>query len=316
MHEHVSVDWPFTLGLAEKPLETRGVVDLICERLEAAAEAGVSTFVDVGTESLGPTPLMLLCVASRSRVHIVSSIGCFLADMSPLPGWVYPPATEEEIADRFIALATDGPQGSGVKPGIIKVATSGRAITEVEERVLRAAAIAQQTTGLAITTHTEKTLLAEEQIEILADAGADLSRVVIGHMGWGSGVDDFELHKRLADLGVTIGLDMVGLPARTDKEYAQMAFDLIEAGYASQIVFSHDNVGYSRGLMRVYGEEWLTGDFTVVQKRLLPLLAQAGVDEETLSSIIVENPRRILAIDPERYPGAVDTLLKPLELEM
>ncbi len=310
MHEHLLIDWPRSLGLTTTSLETSAAIDQVVACLDACQALGVSSFVDVGAEHFGPSPLFLLAVAARTSLHIVASTGCFTAEMLPPPGWAYPPATVDDIASRFIRAASEGQAGSGVKPGVIKIGTGDRTITEIEERIFRAAAATQRRTGLAITTHTNLTHLAIEQVDLLEAAGADLDRVVIGHIGWGTGPADFEFHERLVERGVTIGLDLVGSPARSDDEYARIALDLIHAGFASRILFSHDGVGCSRGLVEVFGRDWLSGDFGMVHRRLLPLLRQAGVDEKTIHDILVENPKRILTIDPKRYPGAADTLLK------
>jgi phosphotriesterase-related protein len=310
MHEHLLIDWPRSLGLTTTPIETSAAVDRVVACLDACQEVGVSSIVDVGAEPFGPSPLFLLAVAARTAVHIVASTGCFTSEMLPPPGWAYPPATVDDIAARFIRAATAGQAGSGVKPGLIKVGTGDRTITEIEERIFRAAAVTQRRTGMAITTHTNLTHLAMEQVDLLEDSGADLDRVVIGHVGWGTGPGDFELHERLVKRGVTVGLDLVGSPARSDEQYARIALDLIHAGFSSRILFSHDGVGYSRGLAEVFGRDWLSGDFGIVHRRLLPLLREAGVEEKTIQEVLVENPRRILTIDPKRYPGAADTLLQ------
>lgn len=307
MHEHLYTDWLFGVGREQGRFEDASVRRRIGCALEGAAEAGVSAIVDVGTELFGPSPLLLLAIATDAPVHIVCSTGCFTADMLPPPEWLYAPVSTEAIAQRFIAAARDGVDGSGVKPGIIKVATGGRAISEIEEMACRAAAAAQRETGLAITTHTHLTTFADQQVDIFEDAGADLDRVVIGHMGWGSTAGDFDLHQRLAARGVTIGLDMVGSPARSDEEYADIAFDLIEAGHAGQIVLSHDTAAYGRGLDGVFEAGYMHGDFGTLFRGLLPLLRERGVDDATLTSILVDNPARILGIDPDRYPAAAAT---------
>ncbi len=311
-HEHIVADWRAPLGEVPQ-VQSLWPLGRILACLRAAEDIGVTGFVDVSPDHMAPHPLLYALVAERSTLHLICATGFYALDVFPLPGRVYVPSDAVAISDQLIAAATMGVKESGVKPGIIKVSTSGRSIFETEEKILRGAAIAQQATGLAITTHTQLTRFAEEQVDILEDAGADLDRVVIGHIGWGSGVDDFPLHERLAKRGVTLGLDLVGQPCRSDDEYARMSLDLINAGYASQILFSHDQLAYARGHTELerfgYGPGWYTGDYTVVHRRLLPLLRQANVDEAVLDQILIENPRRILTVDPERYPGAVETLL-------
>ena len=47
------------------------------------------------------------------------------------------------------------------------------------------------------------------------------------------------------------------------------------------MLFSHDAVIYPRGLEGLFSPEWCTGDLTVVHRRFIPLLQQAGVDDTT-----------------------------------
>jgi len=298
-HEHLSVDWPSAVGAEPVPAPEEPIVAKICERLDRAAAGGVGTFVDVGG-CFGPSPELLRAVAARTEVRIVASTGYLALDMGPLPHWVYPPASPETIAARMIDDARLGIDGSGIRPGIIKVGSSANAISAVEERIFRAAVLAQQETGLPITTHTTETRQAIEQVDLFEDAGADLGRVVIGHLGWGTGPSDRELHRRIADRGVFVGLDMVGLPACSVADYAQMAADLNDDGHAERILLSHDNCAHSRGLIEVYGEAWLTGDFTVVTGQLVPMLAEHGIPETTVDRILRDNPRRLLALAGDR----------------
>ncbi len=309
MHEHLAIDWPWAIGDTKTRMDSLPIVNRVLHCLEHAHKAGITGFVDVGTELFGPSPMLLLAIAVQSPVHVVCSTGVFAQDMLPTPSWVYPPAGPEDIAQRFIAAATHGQSGSGIKPGVIKIAASGEGITELERNVFKAAAIAQKATGLAITTHAFMTRGAEEQVDILEEAGADLDRVVIGHFGWGSTIKDRDMHRRVARRGVRMGIDCVGAPCLSIEGNAEIAYDLIEGGHSSQIIFSHDGAGYSRGLLETFGPEWLTGDFTIVNRQLLPALRSKGVDQKTLDKVMVENPAQILAIDPKRYPGAVTTVL-------
>jgi phosphotriesterase-related protein len=298
-HEHVYVDWPWAIGAASVRDESPEVLNVVVERLERARAAGVAALVDVGA-SAGPSPEFLRQAAERTSLHVLASTGCFAPEMTPLPAWAYPPANRDTIAAHLISEATEGLLGSGVLPAVIKVATGARAISELEETILLAAALAQRETGLAITTHTTRTKQAVEQVETLAAGGADLSRVAIGHIGWGTGPDDAEFHRELARMGVFLGLDMVGLPAATIEQWTRMVLDLVEAGHARQILLSHDNCGHQRGLAEVFGEEWVTGDFGVIQRELVPRLREAGLTDDLLDLVLIDNPRRLLTVGSPR----------------
>jgi len=80
-------------------------------------------------------------------------------------------------------------------------------ITPHEEKCLRAAARAHVDTGLALSTHTTHGTMALEQLQNLGEEGADLQRVLIGHMGTHP---DFDYVRRVVDSGVHIAFDTVG----------------------------------------------------------------------------------------------------------
>jgi predicted metal-dependent phosphotriesterase family hydrolase len=303
MHEHLTTDVPRALGYRDAGIEQRrGVLARVDATLAVVADLGVKTFVDVGTQQFGPSPLLLLAAAGRSRVHIVCAVGCFPLDMMPAPAWAYPPATQSDIEEELLTLAERGVDSAGVRPGILKLGTGLSGINELEERFFRAAGAVHRRTGLAVTTHSHMTHLAEEQADLLADAGVDLGRVVIGHIGWGSSKHDVDRHAALADRGVTLGLDMIGLNERSLDEYVDIAVDLIRGGYSDRIVIAHDSTAASRGLSEIYGTGFTSGDPTVIHRVFLPKLRDRGVDEATIERILVANPRRILTIDPHLYP--------------
>lgn len=310
MHEHLIADWPWATGEVATRIENVAILRRVLDCLKRCEEAGVGALVDCGMECYGPSPLALLCLALQTPVHLICTTGVFAQDLLPPPSWAHIPYGPEDMAQFYIAAATDGQSASGVKPGMIKVAISGDGITRMERNLIAAAAIAQRATGLAITTHSWLTRWVEEKVDALEEAGADLDRVVVGHIGWGTTVKDGAMHKRLAKRGVNLGIDCVGSPARSVEENADIVLDLLEGGYGSQIVFSHDQTAYARGILELFQGEtgWLTGDFTVTSKQLIPLLRKRGVDDKTLKDMMSGTPRRILTVDPARYPGAKTTL--------
>jgi phosphotriesterase-related protein len=321
MAEHLVADWDLALGRAPH-LSSMLVVNQIVDCLAAAHAVGVGTLVDVSPERFGLAPLMLRLVAEQTPVHVVAATGVWKPLALPLPGWVYPPATAEDIAEHFIAAAREGIDRSGVKPGIITVATDAGPTNSIEENVFAGAAIAQRATGLAITTHTTSAACAQAHVEMLGNAGADMDRVVLGRVGLRSGAAGFPLYERMAKFGVSLGIDNFGM-IRPDKEWAEMTVRLIESGYTDQIILSHDTTVLRRGMEGIYEKRTLKdknilgienieniapspteGDFTLIHSRLLPLLRQAGIDDDTITRIMVDNPRRILTVDPARYPHA------------
>lgn len=303
-HEHVFVDWDYARGVG-KQLASVAPLEKAIGHLDDAAEAGIGSIIDCSSEQFAGSPLLLRAAAAASRVQIIAATGIFNADSLPVPGWAYTPGTVDDIADHFVRAASHGLAGSGVRPGIIKIATSGRAIGEIEEKALAAAAKAQARIGIGITTHTEMSKHALEQVSILVDNGADVDRVVIGHMGWGSTPADRDMHLAVAATGVTLGFDCMGSPDIAAADWVTMIADLVEAGFGDQIVMAHDTMLHSVGLETVWEGGWSSGDLTHVPNVIVPQLGEAGVSDETIETILVASPRRVLTVDPARYPGAV-----------
>lgn len=316
MHEHLFHDSAHYAGL--DPLASVVPVNVVLQRLSEAQAVGVETLVDVSPRGIAPPPLLLAHVAVQTELNIVVATGWYAHDQVQMPIWMFPMAggTARRVRDALVRDATDGIDGSGVKPGIIKVASSLKAISEIETMIFAGAAQAQRATGLAITTHTHHSNWAEEQVDILTDNGADLDRVVIGHMGWGVGVEGIDRLCALADRGVTLGLDMIGLPVRDDAQWVEMAYQLVQAGFADRIALSHDHTACCRGTdgWHTYDKGWYVCEFSRVHTAILPALRDRGVEQSQIEQITRHTPRRILAVDPDRYPGARNTLLQPAEL--
>ena len=98
-----------------------------------------------------------------------------------------------------------GIENTGIKAGIIKVASDRGGVTQPQEVVLRAAAQAHLATGIPISTHTwSPDKVGAQQVSILEEEGVDLNRVYIGHSN-----DDTDMDYLLGLLrkGVWLGLD-------------------------------------------------------------------------------------------------------------
>ena len=136
-----------------------------------------------------------------------------------------------------------------------------------------------------------------EQMDVIEGEGVNLSHVVIGHMATIKPEHDpLATHKRIAQRGAFIGLDTLGhemgrshVPA-ADK--VRMVQDLLEAGLEDHVLLSSD-MGNERQFQRYYGHGWAS-----VLMQFVPKLRFAGVPEDSIQKILVDNPRRFLAFVP------------------
>jgi phosphotriesterase-related protein len=262
------------------------------EKLRALAATEVSTIVDLTVLGLGRNIPRLQRVAGDIPLHIVVATGLYAYTDDELPRY-FRNRDADALAELFVGDITGGIQGTNVKAGILKCATDSEGVTPGVEKVLRAVARAHRRTGVPISTHTHApTKRGSEQQDIFAREGVDLGRVIIGHSG---DSEDIAYLESLMKRGSYIGMDRFGVDIylTTEKRVATIA-KLCELGYAGQMVLAHD----ASCLIDWFPEEALRAavpnwHFLHITNDVLPALRAAGVSDEQIRQMTVDNPRRI-----------------------
>jgi phosphotriesterase-related protein len=204
--------------------------------------------------------------------------------------------TVDAMAEIFIKEITEGIGSTGIRAGIIKVATGKGEMTDYERGIFEAAAKASAETGAPITTHTDEGTIGDLQQQVLTDNGALPHRIVIGHS---CGTSDHDYHLKIARGGSYLGFDRFGLDMLIpdDERVASLA-RLISAGAGDRIVVSHDSVWCWRGqpfppaIEEAMSKVWNPSHFSL---RIVPKLKQHGVTDEQIDALLIDNPRRFFA---------------------
>lgn len=282
-HEHLYVDLSGhkadpDAALTDEALVVAEIADLV--------KAGAKGLIEVSAIGMGRDAAALRRIAAATKLHVVCATGFYYGPF--LPQQVYE-LSVEALADLFERELREGIAGSGgVRPGVIaEVGTSRGQILPAEEKVLRAAALAQRHTGAPITTHASMGSMALEQLEILERAGADLSKVSIGHQDLSG---DVGVHAEIARRGAYVQYDTVGKANyRSDEDRVRMILEMAHLGLAHRLMLSCD-ISRPSYLKRRggFGYAYLLTHF-------LPLLRTAGIDAALLDAMLVTNPRRLLA---------------------
>ena len=298
MHEHLLVGWPgweadASLDRATRQEHARRCVD----RLAELYDLGVRTLVDPCPIDLGRDVEFMAEVAQASRVHIVCATGLYKEDSGAPAYFKFRRQFADvvaEMTDVFVSEITEGVGETGVRTGIIKVATGPHRITPYEELVLRAAARAHRATGVPITTHTDEGTMGPEQLDVLVGEGVAPAAIVVGHS---CGASDVSYHLRMLDRGAYLGFDRFGLEMlHPDRERLAVLIGLLGLGFERQLVLSHDTVWCWRGReLKLPAETLARWKPTYVLREILPKLRAAGVAEEKIHAMLVDNPRRYFA---------------------
>ena len=291
-HEHLATSAAGIWKTFPELIDRSGIIRQAKESLSEAYQEGLRTIIDVSTIDLGRDVEMMKEVSLATGVKIIAATGNHLA--VPRPFIDLPP---EVIADLYVREIKQGIEGTGIKAGIIKVASDEGGITPPQEIVLRAAGQASVRTNTPISTHTwSPDRIGEEQVRILMEEGVDMDRVYIGHSN-----DDTDMGYLVGLLkkGVWLGLDRFPGGRRPGtplwEERTDLAKQLIDAGYANRIMLSHDHsVPKARYGLEVQEErfKYNPDGYNFITRNVIPRLKHLGVSEESINQIMVENPRR------------------------
>lgn len=288
MHEHMIFERP---GWEHNSLirwDREAAVARNVDRLVEARAAGLGALVDLTAIGVARDIPFLREITIASGVPIVACTGWWMA-----PGITsYFAGMEIDALTRImIHELTKGIGDTGIRAGIIKVATAENHIDPLEENVLRAAARAQRETGCCISTHTTHSTMGEEQVDLFEAEDADLSKVVIGHS---DDRNDLDYLRRLLARGVTVQFDHINVNLWvSDAEKVEMLATLIGEGHVERLTLSQDTVGELPGRPDD-PRPFLKRRPAYLLTTFLPMLRQAGVSEAAIEQIMVENPARLL----------------------
>ncbi len=273
--------------------------EVAIEEVMQFKKEGGSTIVCVSNENLGRDPLGLAHISRMTGINVVMGSGYYIGEAQ---GPDYDRKTEDEITEEIIADIEVGVGNTGVRAGIIGEVGCSCPLQDRERKSLRATARAQQQTGAAISIH-QTALDADslmEIVKILDGAGADISRVVMGHID--ANILPSSARLELAKTGcyleydnfgfVVFGSIRPGLPPSLhmpcDRERIEQIIELINEGYLKQILVSQDIC--QKMMLLHYGGH----GYAHILRDMVPQMLARGIAREQIHTILVENPKRLL----------------------
>jgi phosphotriesterase-related protein len=312
MHEHLYFDFEAT---AEEGPTQPERVDIL--RAYAAPyirnlhDYGCHTLVDCTTMPHRAEPGVYTMLAEMTGCHIVLATGSY-REAAPTDAWRRPGAgrphrwldqrvvdsSVEELARIMVGEFRDGVRGSGVRAGIIKLASTLPNFSPGEEKTFRAGAQAQTQTGLCITTHAVGMGVPQAQVDLLEQTGADLERVIIGHTSRHI-VETPWAARRLMDRGVSL------LPTnlRMDREFdfnqrlVNGIRRLFDAGYGDRLVLGLDWAFDNAEGVFLPCNFMPPPPYMYMFTHTLPRMRELGLEEEAIERMLVTNPRRLLPVE-------------------
>jgi phosphotriesterase-related protein len=285
MHEHVLVDFIGAAEVSSARYDADAAFTRALPFLRQAKAHGCATLVECTPAFLGRDPRLLRRLAQASGLHILSNTGYYGANNDKhLPPHAFT-ETPQQLAARWIREHEHGIDDTGIKPGFMKIGVDAGPLSDVDAKLVRAAAIAHKATGLPIAVHTGNGIAALEEIDILERAGVPLSAFIWVHA---HSEPDAMLHQKAAARGAWVEFDGLG-PKSVDRHVA-LVLAMRQAGRLDRVLVSHDAGWYHVG--EPNGGEFR--GFDTLFTAFVPALKAAGLSETDIGQLLVDNPRRAL----------------------
>ncbi len=306
MHEHLVIGFPgwesdtLEHGPTRRDIVARGV-----DRIEEMKSAGFRSMLDPCPSDLGRDVELMAEVATRANFNLVCATGLYHHELGA-PYWkvkleLYPDASDR-LAEMMIRELTVGIGETGIRAGVIKLATAQAPMTDYERKVFAAGAKASVATGAPITTHTDA-VLGPEQVALLTALGVPAHQIIVGHS---CGCADHDYHMTIARTGAYIGFDRFGLEmVIPDDSRVESLLRLVRAGAREQLIVSHDASWCFRGQPAAGEVMDMLGNIGPLHftRNIAPRLRDGGMTEAEIDSILIDNPRRYFTGEPPHIAG-------------
>lgn len=267
--------------------------DLQAQELSRFGQAGGKTVVDASLPGIGRDAKALKRIAEKTGLNIVMGTGYYVGETHPK---MLADMTERQIADIMVKELTDGVDGTDICAGYIGEIGISEIFDDKERKVLRAAALAQKDTGVAINVHINPwTTNGLEATDILLNAGVAPERICISHID----VENREDYVfALLEKGVYVEFDNFGKEYYIRREVRNSGYGLfvhdtervmflkkiIDRGYLNRVLLSCDLC--LKNLMHTYGG-W---GYDHVLVNIVPMMEDEGITQSQINTLLIENP--------------------------
>lgn len=283
IHEHAMVDWIGADSTGSHRWDRDTVVSTVLPYLKEIHDLGCATFIDCTPAFLGRDVMILKMLSDSSGLNILTTTGYYGAYMDMFIPDNALAGTAEELARQWTDEWEKGVEGTGIRPGIIKIAVDDSVtLSEIHVKLVKAAALTHKATGLTIVCHSGRPNTIDQQMEILNKECVSPSALVWTHAQRGTQQAQVEA----ARAGVWISLDNVTGDPENIAEYVRLISNMKGNGLLHKVLLSHDAGWYDvQGLM---GNTFRP--YTAIFNSLIPALKQEGFTEEDISRLLIENP--------------------------
>ncbi len=288
IHEHMLVDFIGADAISSSRWDQETVIEKVLPYLMEVKKYGVKTIMDCTPSYLARDPVLLRELSVRSGIKLVTNTGYYGTGQGKyLPKHAYS-ETADQLSSRWVAEFEEGIEETGIKPGFIKISVNEQdTLSEMDQKLVQAAGLTHQKTGLRIASHTGTWNTAKQEVEILTKMGIEPSAFIWVHA---QAEQDFQNYITAAEKGVWISWDGIGWGI---DDYVDRLGFAWENGFLDRVLISHDAGWYDPA--QSGGGDFQP--FTNIFEVLMPALDAKGFDQATWNLLLVDNPRKAFQLD-------------------
>ena len=268
VHEHVLVN--FTGASYDRAEAYRVALPKLNELLQY----GCRRLQECTPNFIGRDPELLRRLSGATGLEIWTNTGLYGA-----VNHKYVPAYAVQESAAQLAKRWEAEFHSELRPRFIKIGVNNAPLDPIDRKLVEAAALASNSTGLTIASHTGgRGPAALEQLEILSKLRCPAARFVWVHA---QNEKDHALHEQVARAGAWVEFD--GISERTSDWHLECVQWMQEKGLVNRVLLSQDSGWYRPG--EPDGGEYR--GYTYIYTDFLPKLS-----EPARRTLMETNPRK------------------------
>jgi predicted metal-dependent phosphotriesterase family hydrolase len=293
-HEHCVVDFIGAEKVRSPRYDAEEAFTTILPHLKKVKERGCRTFVECTPNYIGRDVRLLKRLATASGLHILTNTGYYGAARNKfLPQHAFT-ETADQLAERWLREWHDGIDGTGIRPGFIKLGVEKGKLSDVHVKLVRAAARVHLKSGLTIAVHSGDGEAALDELRVLKEEGVAPNALIWVHAQNDSGRIQLEAAKR----GAWVSVDGFGEKQR--ERYKSFLEALRAENLLNRVLLSHDHFWSVEGQGEHGTLKLHSGDaamaFESIFTHLLPELRAAGFADADIRQLTIKNPAEAFTI--------------------
>ncbi|HLO80896.1 MAG TPA: hypothetical protein VK166_08060 [Chitinophagaceae bacterium] len=286
-HEHVLVDFVGADKISPGRYNRQKVFELVLPYLKSIRSKGCKTMVDCTPAYLGRDVRLLQELSTAADLHIITNTGWYGASKEKFLPSRTRQLSSQQIAEEWISEANRGIDGTGIKPGFMKIAVDDIPFSDNIVKILEAAAITYKYTGLPVAVHTSNGgAPAKQEMKILQSKNIPLSNWIWVHA---QNEKDISIHIDAAKKGAWISFDNVA--GDNMEDYLERLKKMKAEGLLNKVLISHDAGWYD-----VVDPSKSFRGYTDILDLFIPFLKKNNFTSQEIELLLVKNPAQVFTV--------------------